>query len=119
MAWNGGGAGTGAVPAAGSGGGRRGMPRSLSRALLLVHALFALTVLGGLGLLLTAASLDAVDGTLLAQVAHAAAPGVLGWWLARRTWRGGARIWAGLIAVISLATLWFGLSRFARALRAA
>ncbi|GGW85537.1 hypothetical protein GCM10010297_02910 [Streptomyces malachitofuscus] len=99
MAWIGGGAESGAVPAAGSGGGRRDMPRPLSRALLLVHALFALTALGGLGLLLTAASLDAVDGTLLAQVAHAAAPGVLGWWLARRTWRGGARVWAGLIAV--------------------
>ncbi|MEU5222863.1 Tox-REase-5 domain-containing protein [Streptomyces toyocaensis] len=75
------------------------MPRPLSRALLLVHALFALTVLGGLGLLLTAASLDAVDGTLLAQVAYAAAPGAAGWWLARRTWRGGARVWLGLIVV--------------------
>ncbi|MFD7689308.1 Tox-REase-5 domain-containing protein [Streptomyces sp. NPDC059781] len=75
------------------------MPRTLSRALLLVHTLFALTVLGGLGLLLTAASFDAVDDTLLAHVAYAAAPGVLGWWLARRTWRGGAGIWTGLIVV--------------------
>ncbi|MFD7771165.1 Tox-REase-5 domain-containing protein [Streptomyces sp. NPDC059787] len=75
------------------------MPRTLSRALLLVHTLFALTVLGGLGLLLTAASFDAADGTLLAHVAYAAAPGVLGWWLARRTWRGGAGIWTGLIVV--------------------
>ncbi|WP_235618026.1 Tox-REase-5 domain-containing protein [Streptomyces sp. CB02400] len=75
------------------------MPRSLSRALLLVHALFALTVLGGLGLFLTAASFDAVDGTLLAHVAYAAAPGVLGWWLARRTRQGGAGVWAGLIVV--------------------
>ncbi|MFI1416968.1 Tox-REase-5 domain-containing protein [Streptomyces sp. NPDC020731] len=75
------------------------MPRPLSQALLLVHALFALTVLGGLGLLLTAASFDAVDGTLLAHVAYAAAPGALGWWLARRTWRGGAGVRAGLIGV--------------------
>ncbi|MGW4021278.1 hypothetical protein [Streptomyces sp. NPDC005009] len=75
------------------------MPRPLSRALLLVHALFVFTVLGGVGLLLTAASLDAVDGALLAQVACAAAPGALGWWLARRTWRGGTGIWAGLIVV--------------------
>ncbi|MFI8087195.1 Tox-REase-5 domain-containing protein [Streptomyces sp. NPDC086080] len=75
------------------------MPRPLSRALLLVHALFAFTVLGGVGLLLTAASFDAVDGTLLARVAYAAAPGVLGWWLARRTWLGGAGIWIGLIVV--------------------
>ncbi|MFF8030266.1 Tox-REase-5 domain-containing protein [Streptomyces sp. NPDC016626] len=75
------------------------MPRPLSLALLLVDALFALTVLGGLGLLLTAASLDAVDGTLLAQVAYAAAPGVLGRWLARRTRRGGTPVRLGLIAV--------------------
>ncbi len=95
MAWIGGGA--AAVPA--HGGGRRDMPRPLSRALLLVHALFVFTVLGGAGLLLTAASVDAVDGALLAQVGYAAAPGVLGWWLARRTWRGGAAIWGGLIAV--------------------
>ncbi|GGQ80046.1 Tox-REase-5 domain-containing protein [Streptomyces pilosus] len=95
MAWIGGGA--AAVPAHGSG--RREMPRPLSRALLLVHALFAFTVLGGAGLLLTAASLDAVDGALLAQVAYAAAPGVLGWWLARRTWRGGVAVWAGLVVV--------------------
>ncbi|MFD7703220.1 hypothetical protein [Streptomyces caelestis] len=75
------------------------MPRPLSRALLLVHALFAFTVLGGLGLLLTAASFDAVDGTLLAHVAYAAAPGTLGWWLARRTWRGGAGTGVGLVVV--------------------
>lgn len=100
MASNGGGTESGVARGApGGGGGRRGMPRPLSRALLLVHALFAFTVLGGLGLLLTAASFDAVDGTLLAQVAYAAAPGVLGWWLARRTWRGGVGSWAGLIVV--------------------
>ncbi|WP_149547403.1 Tox-REase-5 domain-containing protein [Streptomyces marokkonensis] len=99
MASNGGGAESGAVRAPGYGGGRRDMPRPLSRALLLVHALFALTALGGLGLLLTAASLDAVDGTLLAQVAYAAAPGVAGWWLARRAWRGGARVRLGLVVV--------------------
>ncbi|CAL9568603.1 hypothetical protein SUDANB15_04756 [Streptomyces sp. enrichment culture] len=98
MASIGGGAEFGAVRPAGPGG-RRDMPRPLSWALLCVHTLFALTVLGGLGLLLTAASLDAVDGALLAQVAYAAAPGVLGWWLARRTWEGGAGIWGGLIAV--------------------
>ncbi|GHH90090.1 Tox-REase-5 domain-containing protein [Streptomyces capillispiralis] len=99
MAFDGGGPESGVARAPGGGGGRRDLPRPLSRALLLVHALFALTVLGGLGLLLTAASLDAVDGALLAQVAYAAAPGVLGWWLARRTWRGGSGIRTGLIAV--------------------
>ncbi|GAA3495671.1 hypothetical protein GCM10019016_027710 [Streptomyces prasinosporus] len=98
MASIGGGAEAGAVRPTGPGG-RRAMPRPLSWALLLVHTLFALTALGGLGLLLTAASLDAVDGALLAHVAYAAAPGVLGWWLARRTWKGGARTRAALVAV--------------------
>ncbi|WP_030220398.1 Tox-REase-5 domain-containing protein [Streptomyces sp. NRRL WC-3626] len=93
------GGGTESGVARGAPGYGRGLPRPLSRAMLLVHALFALTVAGGLGLLLTAASLDAVDGTLLAQVAYAAAPGVVGWWLARRTWRGGTRTWLALIAV--------------------
>ncbi|MGW3724885.1 Tox-REase-5 domain-containing protein [Streptomyces sp. NPDC000851] len=79
--------------------GRRDMPGPLSSALVLVHVLFAVTVVGGLGLLLTAASVDAVDGGLLAQVAYAATPGVLGWWLARRTWVGGGWVWGGLIAV--------------------
>ncbi|MEU9355116.1 Tox-REase-5 domain-containing protein [Streptomyces griseoloalbus] len=99
MAFDGGGAESGVARAPGGGGGRRDMPRPLSRALLLVHALFALTVLGGLGLLLTAASWDAVDGTLLAHVAYAAAPGVLGWWLARHTWQGGAGARIGLMVV--------------------
>ncbi|MFJ8462686.1 hypothetical protein [Streptomyces swartbergensis] len=67
------------------------MPGSLATALVLVHALFAVTVVGGLGLLLTAASYDTVDGGVLALTAYGAAPGVLGWWLARRTWLGGVR----------------------------
>ncbi|MFI8831470.1 Tox-REase-5 domain-containing protein [Streptomyces afghaniensis] len=75
------------------------MPGSLATALVLVHTLFAVTVVGGLGLLLTAASYDALDGGVLALTAYAAAPGAVGWWLARRTWEGGARIWGGLIAV--------------------
>ncbi|MEW1569915.1 hypothetical protein AB0454_44330, partial [Streptomyces sp. NPDC093509] len=94
----------GGVPRAGMGwppghGERRPMPGSLATALVLVHALFAITVLGGLGVLLTASSYDAVDGGLLALTAYAAAPGILGWWLARRTWQGGTRVLAGLIAV--------------------
>ena len=80
-------------------GGRQGMPVSLSVALVLVHALFAVTVVGGLGLLLTAASYDALDGQVIALVAYAAAPGVLGWWLARRSWEGGVRVRRGLLAV--------------------
>ncbi|WP_432042610.1 Tox-REase-5 domain-containing protein [Streptomyces cadmiisoli] len=79
--------------------GRREIPGPLSSALVLVRLLFAATVVGGLGVLLTASSVDAVDGGLLARVVYAAAPGVLGWWLARRSRAGGVRIWAGLIAV--------------------
>ncbi|MEU3850487.1 hypothetical protein [Streptomyces sp. NPDC029554] len=78
---------------------RRPLPGSLATALVLIHTLFAITVLGGLGVLLTASSYDAVDGGVLALTAYAAAPGILGWWLARRTWQGGTGVLAGLIAV--------------------
>ncbi|MFI6658986.1 Tox-REase-5 domain-containing protein [Streptomyces sp. NPDC050523] len=64
-----------------------------------MHVLFAATVFGGLGLLLTATSADAFDGEMLALFVYAAAPGALGWWLARRSWEGGARVWGGLVAV--------------------
>ncbi|MEG8276773.1 Flp family type IVb pilin [Streptomyces sp. AHA2] len=75
------------------------MPPALAAALVLLHTLFAITLLGGLGLLLTADSYDAVDGHLLALTAYAAAPGTLGWWLARRTWQGGGATRLALIAV--------------------
>ncbi|MEU0896259.1 Tox-REase-5 domain-containing protein [Streptomyces massasporeus] len=78
---------------------RRELPGPLSVALVLVHTLFAFTVLGGIGLLLTAASLDAVDIRLLGQVAFAAAPGTIGWVLARRSWSGGVWVWRGLLAL--------------------
>src|SRR4051794_21718681 len=80
-------------------GGRRDMPQALSGALVLVHVLFAVTIVGGLGLLLTATSYDVLDGGVLALLAYAAAPGTLGWWLARRSWEGGVRVWRGLVAV--------------------
>ncbi|MCX5293254.1 MULTISPECIES: cell envelope integrity protein TolA [unclassified Streptomyces] len=80
-------------------GGRRSMPTALSTALVLTHALLGFTILGGLGLLLTATSYDALDGGVLALLAYAAAPGTLGWWLARRSWEGGVRVWRGLVAV--------------------
>ncbi len=94
----------GGVPGSGAGwpagqGGRRNMPAPLSSALVLVHVLFGMTIVGGLGLLLTATSADALDGGTLALIAYAAAPGTLGWWLARRSWEGGARVRKALIAV--------------------
>jgi len=87
-----GGAGSGPI-------GRRDMPVPLAAALTLVHILLAVTVVGGLGVLLTAASYDTLDGQVVALVAYAAAPGVLGWWLARRSWEGGVRVRLGLVAV--------------------
>ncbi|WP_405950300.1 hypothetical protein OG588_32080 [Streptomyces prunicolor] len=75
------------------------MPAPLATALVLVHALFAVTVVGGLGVLMTATSYDALDGQVIALVAYAAAPGVLGWWLARRSREGGVRVRRGLVAV--------------------
>ncbi|GHE52355.1 hypothetical protein GCM10014715_01250 [Streptomyces spiralis] len=87
----------GAVPS--GSGGRRNLPRSLSAALVLVHVLFAATVFGGVGLLLTAGSYGTLDGGVVALTAYAAAPGVLGWWLARRTWEGGAWVRWALLAV--------------------
>ncbi|PJM92082.1 hypothetical protein CG719_30120 [Streptomyces sp. CB01373] len=67
--------------------------------MVLVHTLFVATVLGGIGLLLTAGSYGALDGGVVALVAYAAAPGVLGWWLARRSWQGGGRIRWALVGV--------------------
>ncbi|WP_405991172.1 hypothetical protein [Streptomyces sp. NBC_00986] len=79
--------------------GRRDMPVPLATALVLVHVLFAVTLVGGFGLLMTAGAYDALDGQVIALVAYAAAPGVLGWWLARRSWEGGDRVRRGLVAV--------------------
>ncbi len=79
--------------------GRQDMPVPLATALVLVHTLFAITLVGGLGLLMTAGAYDALDGQVIALVAYAAAPGVLGWWLARRSWEGGTRVRRGLVAV--------------------
>ncbi|WP_405869659.1 Flp family type IVb pilin [Streptomyces sp. NBC_00005] len=75
------------------------MPTPLTSALVLVHTLFAITIVGGVSLLLTASSYDDLDGAVLALVAYAAAPGTVGWWLARRSWEGGVRVWRGLVAV--------------------
>lgn len=99
MAAIGGGPGYGAAGAPGTGGRRAAMPGALSAALVLVHVLFAATIVGGLGLLLTATSYDALGGGVLALVAYAAAPGAVSWWLGRRSWEGGVRVWGALVAV--------------------
>ncbi|MFD3520972.1 Tox-REase-5 domain-containing protein [Streptomyces sp. NPDC058653] len=75
------------------------MPQLLSVARWLIHALFGFTVLGGIGLLLSAADADAVDAGLVGLVAWAAAPGTAGWLLSRRLWTGGVWEWRALLAV--------------------
>ncbi|MFE7773976.1 Tox-REase-5 domain-containing protein [Streptomyces sp. NPDC057445] len=94
---------SGGIPAYGgaptSGAGRRALPRELRVVHVLVHVLFGATVLGGLGLLGSALSADAMDGLLLGLVLYGAAPGVVGWVLSRRIWTGGKGVWTGLIAV--------------------
>ncbi|WP_276620430.1 Flp family type IVb pilin [Streptomyces gilvus] len=74
-------------------------PRPLSVAFILLHVLLAFTVLGALGILLTAASYDTLDAGVVARVAYAAAPGTLGWWLARHSRHGGPWTRRGLVAV--------------------
>ncbi|MFE1297397.1 Tox-REase-5 domain-containing protein [Streptomyces sp. NPDC058731] len=78
---------------------RRPLPRALRTARLLIHVLFAATVVGGAGLLGSALAADAVNGTLVGLLLYGAAPGVTGWLLSRRTWTGGTLLWWGLIAV--------------------
>ncbi|MFF1416174.1 Tox-REase-5 domain-containing protein [Streptomyces sp. NPDC058280] len=87
----------GAVPA--RGGGRRPLPRPLAVARVLLHVLFGVTVVGGLGLFGSALAAGAMGGRLLGLALYAAAPGVVAWLLARRVWTGGTGVWWSLIAV--------------------
>src|SRR5690606_20327126 len=64
------------------------------------RALCAVPGVGGRGLRRPAGAYAAPDGGALALPAYAAAPGVRGWWLARRTRHdGGPRVLAALAAV--------------------
>ncbi|MFV0128058.1 Tox-REase-5 domain-containing protein [Streptomyces sp. HMX112] len=77
---------------------RRSVPRALQAVLVLVRAVFGITVLGAAGVLLLAASLDGVDGELLAWVLYGAAPGTAGFLLARRLRTGGVWVRRLLLA---------------------
>ncbi|MEU2494572.1 hypothetical protein [Streptomyces sp. NPDC007883] len=87
------------VDVVGAGRARRTMPQQLVVARLLVYVLFGATIVGGVGLLLTAAQVGAPGGRVLGGLLYAAAPGVAGWLLARRVWTGGEGVRWGLIAV--------------------
>ncbi|MFD4585804.1 hypothetical protein [Streptomyces sp. NPDC058434] len=87
------------VDVVGAGRVRRAMPQQLVVARLLVYVLFGATIVGGVGLLLTAAQVGAPGGLVLGGLLYAAAPGVAGWLLARRVWTGGEGVRWGLIAV--------------------
>ncbi|MCN9244451.1 restriction endonuclease fold toxin 5 domain-containing protein [Streptomyces sp. RY43-2] len=65
---------------------------------VLIHVLFAATVLGGLGLFGSALAADAMGARLLGIALYGAAPGVAAWLLSRRAWSGGTGLWLGLIA---------------------
>ncbi|MEV7087950.1 hypothetical protein AB0O07_19015 [Streptomyces sp. NPDC093085] len=75
------------------------MPRHLVTVRILAYFLFGATLLGGLGVLLSALTADAVDGQLIGLVAYASLPGLAGWLLARQAPDGGIRVWWGLVAV--------------------
>ncbi|MGQ4413612.1 hypothetical protein ACN6K8_006701, partial [[Kitasatospora] papulosa] len=98
---------SGAGGFAGSGGfggvpvpvGRVPLPRPLQAVLLLVRTLFVFTVVGGIGVLLRASSLDAIDGELLGLLLYAALPGAAGFALSLYVRSGDIWIWRGLVAV--------------------
>ncbi|MFG3495142.1 Tox-REase-5 domain-containing protein [Streptomyces sp. NPDC047928] len=75
------------------------MPSALRAVLVLVRAVFAVTLVGAFGVLLLAASLGGVDGELLGWVLYGALPGTAGLLLGRRAGTGGVWILRGLLAV--------------------
>lgn len=85
------------------------LPRPLRVVLLLVRTLFVFTVVGGVGVLLQAASLDAIDGELLGLLLYAALPGAAGLALSAYVRSGDIWIWRGLVAVHT----WFLLGALA------
>ncbi|MGW1892564.1 hypothetical protein ACWCP6_20350, partial [Streptomyces sp. NPDC002004] len=74
-------------------------PSSLKAVRVLLHVLFAFTVVGSLGVIGAAVADQAMAPGLFALALYAAAPGVLSWVLLWRIPRGGRRVWGGLIAL--------------------
>ncbi|WP_142213353.1 Flp family type IVb pilin [Streptomyces sp. SLBN-118] len=74
-------------------------PSSLKAVRILLHVLFAFTVVGSLGVIGSAVADRAMTPLLFGLALYAAAPGVLSWVLLWRIPRGGRRVWRGLIAL--------------------
>ncbi|NEE56473.1 hypothetical protein G3M55_69445, partial [Streptomyces sp. SID8455] len=85
------------------------MPRPLQAVLILVQLLFVATLVGAIGALSTAASVDAVDGHLLGLLLYASLPGVSAFVLSLYVRTGGIGVWRGLFAV----QVWFVLGALA------
>ncbi|MGW3089973.1 alpha/beta hydrolase [Streptomyces sp. NPDC001108] len=79
--------------------GRQSLSRPLQAVLVLVRLLFAVTVVGVFNALLTASSVEAVDGHLLGMLLYASLPGIVGLVLSFRVRTGGVWVWRGLVAV--------------------
>ncbi|MDP5314399.1 hypothetical protein [Streptomyces poriferorum] len=77
--------------------------------LLLTRALFVVAVLGGIGVLMVASSVNEVDGELLGLLFYAVLPSVIGFVLSLYVRTGGTWVRRGLLAV----HVWFVLGAFA------
>lgn len=85
------------------------MPRPLQAVLILVQLLFVATLVGAIGALSTASSVDTVDGHLLGLLLYASLPGVSAFVLSLYVRTGGIGVWRGLVAV----QVWFVLGALA------
>lgn len=96
--------GTGGIAVPGGGvsltsSGRQSLPRPLQAVLILVRTLFVFAVLGGIGVLTVASSINEVDGKLIGLLLYAALPSVCAFVLSLYLRTGGIWIWRGLLAV--------------------
>lgn len=91
--------GGGAGAAVLTGPGRHPLPRPLRAVLVLVRTLFVFAVLGAVGVLTVASSLDAFDGEVFGLLLYAALPSVIGFVLSLYVRTGGIWVRRGLLAV--------------------
>lgn len=75
------------------------MPRSLQAVLILVQLQFVATLVGAIGALSTASSVDAVDGHLIGLVLYASLPGISAFVLSLYVRTGGVGVLRGLFGV--------------------
>ncbi|WP_330174478.1 ADP-ribosyltransferase [Streptomyces sp. NBC_01498] len=79
---------------------RRELPRSLAVTRVLLYLMFALTLLGGVGVVDSLLDLGRhITPTLSLLAVYAVTPGIAAVILARRLWTGGKLVWFGLIGL--------------------